>query len=140
MIQAIAIGEQSLAGVQQIGEEIMKCIAARDFEALGKHFHPRVACRLLVPPGLFTPLDASALVSKYQQWFGEADAFNIESSQITQVGDWLHVGYRIRLRESGRWHLIEQQTFSCVEDGLITRFDLLCSGFHSGFQPEVSTT
>jgi hypothetical protein len=68
-------------------------------------------------------------MSNYRRWFGDTDHFNIESSQITRVGDRLHIGYRIRLREGGLWYVVEQQTYSRLEDGSITRFDLLCSGF-----------
>ena len=64
-----------------------------------------------------------------RKWFGEADHVNIEESWITQVVDRLHVGYRFRLREDGRWYTVEQQTYSQLEGGRITRFDLLCSGF-----------
>jgi hypothetical protein len=121
--------EPVAADWKQIGEQIMMCVSARDFDRLADRFHPQVICRVLIPAGLVTPLDVPSLMSKFGQWFGEADDFNIESSQITQVGDRLHVGYRIRLRDGGLWYLVEQQTYSQLEGDSITRFDLLCSGF-----------
>jgi hypothetical protein len=121
--------EPVVADWKQIGEQIVKCLGARDFEGLADHFHPQVICRVLIPAGLVTPLDVPSLMSKFRQWFGEADQFNIEGSEITQVGDLLHIGYRIRLREGDLWYLVEQQTYSQLEGGSITRFDLLCSGF-----------
>jgi hypothetical protein len=114
---------------KQIGEQIVMCLRERDFDRLADHFHPHVACRLLIPSGLLTPLNATTLMRSVRQWFGEADHFDMESSHITQVGDRLHVGYRIRLREGGLWYMVEQETYSQLEGGSITRFDLLCSGF-----------
>ena len=114
---------------KQIGGQLVMCLRERDFDRLADRFHPQVTCRLLIPSGLVTPLSVSTLMRSFRQWFAEAAHFNIEGSQITQVGDRLHVGYRIRLREGGLWYLVEQQTYSQLEGGSITHFDLLCSGF-----------
>jgi hypothetical protein len=130
MAQATAVDTEPVtADWKKMGEQIVECLGARDFERLADSFHPQVRCRLLIPAGLLTPLGASNLAGKYRQWFGEADRFNIERSRISRVGDCLCVGYSIRLREEGTWYLVEQQTFSQVEDGRIARFDLMCSGF-----------
>ncbi len=117
---------------KQWGEEIVQCLDTRDFEKLADRFHPQVRCRLLIPGGLMTPLGARGLIRYFEQWFGEADHFNVEDSQMTRVGDRLHVGYRLRLREGGVWYLVEQQTYSLLEEGSIVQFDLLCSGFRIG--------
>ncbi len=114
---------------KQIGEQIVMCIRERDFERLACSFHPNVTSRLLIPSGLVTPIDISTLMSRFQQWFGDADLFDMEDTQITRISDRLHVGYRLRLREEGLWYSVEQQTYSHLEGGIITRFDLLCSGF-----------
>lgn len=120
---------------EQVGERFLKCIEARDFEGLGTGFHPQVRCRLLVPSGLLTPPGVSELTGKFSQWFGSADGFHLESSRVARVGDCLHICYRLRVREEGVWYLVEQQTYSHLEAGSITRFDLLCSGF----RPEDAT-
>lgn len=120
---------------EQVGNQIASCVRERDFDRLARYFHPQVACRLLIPPGLLTPHDVSTLISKYRQWFGVADHFNMETSQVTRVGEHLHVGYRIRLREEGLWYVVEQQTYSQLEGGTISHFDLLCSGFCLDDQP-----
>jgi hypothetical protein len=113
------------------GERIVARLSERDFQGLAESFHPQVRCRLLIPDGLRTTLGPEGLAEELRQWFGDADRFDIEGSEITQVGDCLHVSYDIRLREGGRWYILEQQTFSHLhpQDGTITRFDLLCSGF-----------
>ena len=127
----ITAAETGLVAVdwKQVGEQIVVCIGERDFDRLADRFDPQVSCRLLIPTGLVTPVDVSTLMSSFRKWFGDADHFNVESSQITQVGDRLHVGYRIRVREDGLWYTVEQQTYSHLEGDRINRFDLLCSGF-----------
>jgi hypothetical protein len=114
---------------KQLGEAMVMCLRTRDFEQLAEHFRPQVTCRLLVPSGLSMPLSVSALMGTFHRWFGEADDFTMEDSQIDQVGDCLCVGYRIRLCKGGIWYVVGQQTYSQLDDGTITRFDLLCSGF-----------
>ncbi len=114
---------------RQIGEGIAKCLEERDFDGLAPFFHPQVACRLLIPVGLLTPVGTPALIGRLRQWFGDADHLTMESRQITQVGDSLHLGYRIRLREEGLPYVVEQQTYSKLEGDRITQFDLICSGF-----------
>jgi len=115
---------------QTMAARLARQIETRNFDGLADYFHPQVSCRLLIPSGLLTPVGAPALISKLRQWFGDADQFSMESHQISYVGDHLHIGYRIRLREGGVRHVVEQQTYSRVEGGLITHFDLVCSGFH----------
>jgi hypothetical protein len=116
---------------QHVGEQIVACVGVRDFEGLAEYFRPQVICRLLIPSGLVTSFHVSTLVGYFRQWFGNADHFVIQGSQITQVGNRLHIVYRIRLRQGGLWYLIEQQAYGHLdtEDGRIARFDLLCSGF-----------
>lgn len=130
MTQITAVEPESVAAYwKQIGEQFMLCLRERDFDRLVGPFHPQVTCRLLIPSGLLTPVSAPTLMRYFRQWFGEADHFNIEGSHITRVGDRLHIGYHIRLREGGLWYLVEQQTYSQLDGDKITRFDLLCSGF-----------
>jgi len=119
------------------GERIVARLGERDFQGLAQGFHPQVRSRLLIPDGLMTPTGPGGLAEEFRRWFGDADRFDIERSQITQVGDCLHVSYAIRLREEGQWYVVEQQTFSQLhpQDGTITRFDLLCSGFRRDFAP-----
>lgn len=129
MTQVTAVEmEPGVAGWEQLGASIVACVGARDFGRFENYFHPRVASRLLTPSALTTPLDLPTLISKFDDWFNLADHFDLESSQITRVGDCLHIGYRIRLREEGIWYVVEQQTYSLLEGGRIVHFDLVCSG------------
>ena len=114
---------------KRIGEHIVACVREQDFERLGEPFHPNVIGRLLIPSGLVTPVGTDTLINYFRKWFGDADQINLEDSQVTQVVDRLHVGYRFRVHEDGHWYVVEQQMNGLLEDGKIVRFDWLCSGF-----------
>lgn len=71
---------------------------------------------------------------RFQRWFGGAAELELIEGTAEPVLDVLHVAYRLRLSDHPfntgiGAHVIEQQLFCRVEDGLITSFDLLCSGF-----------
>jgi hypothetical protein len=121
-----------------IARSFLEGLADRDFERLSKCFHPHARARLLIPPGLMTPTNAVGIAGKFRQWFGDADVFELEESDITQMSDRLHISYRIRLREDGEWYLCEQQTYCIVEEGVIEAIDLICSGFRPGEPARVS--
>ncbi len=134
MMQATAQATTTEAGRHagdwaRLGERIVECIRQRDFERLEECFHPQVQARLLIPPGLLKPLGAGELAGNIREWFAEADRFEMEQWRVSPVGDRLHIGYHIRLREAGCWYVVEQQAYAQIEEGAITRFDLLCSGF-----------
>ncbi len=129
MLQDMSV---SLVDWRQLGREFAQAVAARDFERLARCFHAEVRGRLLTPSALAMPVSREALVAKYQDWFADADYTELVSSSCDLLGTRVAIGYRLRLRENGRRYLVAQQTYSRLEQGLITHFDLLCSGF----QPE----
>lgn len=116
---------------ERMAARLARQIETRNFDGLADYFHPQVICRLLIPSGLLTPVGAPALISKLRQWFGDADQFSMESRQISVVGDHLHLVYRLSLREGGLRYVVEQQSYSRLEGGRITHFDLVCSGFQA---------
>lgn len=122
------------ANGRQTGEAFAQALGARDFEALAKWFHTDVRGRLLTPSALAMPLGRAALVNKFRGWFGEVERLELVSASCDQLGARVAIGYRLRVRESGHWYVVAQQTYSRLEQGLIAHFDLLCSGF----QPESS--
>ena len=76
-----------------------------------------------------TPANAAGIAEEFRQWFGNADVFELEESDIAQMSDRLHISFRIRLRLNGEWYLCEQQIYCVVEEGVIEAIDLMCSGF-----------
>ena len=63
-------------------------------------------------------------------WFGAGDDIT-ELCSVTsgRVLDREHVAYRVRVRRSGRDHLVEQQAYYCTEGPRITWMRVLCSGY-----------
>lgn len=114
---------------QLIGSMFLDALCARDYPRLGMSFHADVRSRLLIPRGLLTPPDRAALIKAFQQWFDDADCFELEQADITQIGARLAISYRMRLHENDVWYTVEQQTYSYVQHGRIEQFDLMCSGF-----------
>jgi len=114
---------------RQVGESWVGTLAERDFGRLALLCQPDVRGRLLTP-GAFDTIDsARALGLKFQQWFGESDLIRIEQTRIQRVGEKLSILYRLLLRQQGEWFEVEQQISGFLRDDLISRLDLLCSGF-----------
>lgn len=114
---------------QPIATLLIDALRTRDYSSLAAPFHAYVRSRLLIPRGLLTPADRPALIAAFQQWFGDADRFELEQSDANQIGARLSLRYNIRLREHAVWYVVEQQTYSTLQDGAIRQFDLVCSGF-----------
>ena len=121
-----------------IARSFLVGLADRDFERLSKCFHSYARARLLTPPGLMTPTNAVGIAEKFRKWFGNADVFELEESDIAQVSDRLHISFRIRLHLDGEWYLCEQQIYCMVEEGVIEAIDLICSGFRPSEPASVS--
>ena len=76
---------------------------------------------------------------RFRQWFGDADVFAIEQSEACTIGGQngdtggpcISLRYRIQLHEHGAWYTCEQQAYCWVQDGLVERIDLLCSGYQA---------
>ena len=80
-----------------------------------------------------TPVELSGAepaAARFASWFGESDAFELVHAGSDEVGDRLHVFYRLRVKRPGDpWKVIEQHLFCALDEGGITALDLLCSGF-----------
>jgi hypothetical protein len=101
----------------------------RDFDILQQSFTDTVRFRALIPSGLrefSKAVDARKII---EEWFSDADVFEMEYSSIGSVGNRAHAHYRIRLHEEGLWKVCQQQVFADVTHARISAMDLLCSGF-----------
>lgn len=114
---------------QETGQRFITALTERDFNSLQDVFHQDVRARLLIPSGLFTPLDAKGLMEKFRQWFGEATFFNVQQVDINCIGRRIGISYQVLIQDADGWSVAEQHTCSSLENGRIDRFDLMCSGF-----------
>jgi len=113
-----------------LGATLVAALAERDFDRLTDAFAPDVRMRALIPPGLVEVLGGEAAAAKFASWFGGSDRLELAHFDIDEVGDRLHVCYRLRVKETGApWKVVEQHLFGALGNGHITAFDLVCSGF-----------
>ncbi|MGH3626608.1 MAG: hypothetical protein ACRDRL_04095, partial [Sciscionella sp.] len=66
----------------------------------------------------------------FASWFGDAEAFELVRSGTETVADRLHVFYRLHVKKPGDvGKTVEQRLLCTLNDGRITAFDLVCTGF-----------
>jgi SnoaL-like domain len=112
------------------GVALVEALVERDFDGLAATLAPDVDMRALIPPGPVEVSGAEAAAAKYASWFGRFDEVRLVRSDIYNVGDRLHVSYRLRAKEpDDLWKIVEQHLFCALGEGRITTLDLLCSGF-----------
>ena len=113
-----------------LGDVLVAALAERDFDRLAGTLAPDVRMRALIPPGPIDLLGANPAAERFATWFGGSDGFELVHSGSDEVGDRLHVFYRLRVKRPGdSWKVIEQHLFCALDEGRITALDLVCSGF-----------
>jgi hypothetical protein len=114
----------------EVGSALVAALAERDFDRLAGTLAPDVRMRALIPPG---PIDLSGsklAAARFATWFGDSDEFELVRSGSDEIGDRLHVFYRLRVKRRGDpWAVIEQHLICSSDDGRIAALDLVCSGF-----------
>ena len=112
-----------------VGSRFVGAVAAQDEAMLAECFASDVEFRALVPPGLRERTGAVEAAATISGWFGDSTGLRLLDSRSDQVGDRLHVSYRLAGVEEGEAFVVEQHLFCTIGDGKIVRADLLCSGF-----------
>jgi ketosteroid isomerase-like protein len=112
--------------------DLPAALVARDWVRLAGMLAPDVRMRALVPSGPVELAGADAAAARFATWFGDWAALELVRSGDDEVGDRLHLCYRLRVRRpGGPWKVVEQHLFCTVDEGRITALDLVCSGFRS---------
>jgi ketosteroid isomerase-like protein len=120
---------------QEVAEEFISALNARDFEGMADFFSPDAKGRFLTPVGFTEASGGAEIADQFRAWFGEVASFEIAESEIETVGTKLHLFYEMRVAGPGGWaaegeaYHGEQHVYVVFEDGLISSLDLLCSGF-----------
>jgi hypothetical protein len=113
-----------------VGSQLVAAIAAQDVSAIAACFTDNVELRALVPPGLRERSGATDSAVLVAGWFADSTELAIVGSHTEDVGDRLHISYRVEGVEEGEPYVVEQHVYCTVdESGRIARADLLCSGF-----------
>jgi hypothetical protein len=113
-----------------LGAMFVAALAERDFGRLAGTLAPDVRMRALTPSGPVELSGAEPAAARFASWFGESNGLELVHSGSDEVGDRLHVFYRLRVKRPGDpWKVIEQHLFCALDEGRITALDLVCSGF-----------
>jgi SnoaL-like domain len=118
------------------GASLVTALADRDFGRLAGTLAPDVRMRALIPPGCVELSGAEPAAARFALWFGESDDLELVHAGSNEVGDRLHVFYRLRVKRAGDpSRIVEQHLFCALDDGRITALDLVCSGFRPEAAP-----
>lgn len=113
-----------------LGAKLVVALIEKDFGQFADTLAPDVRMRALIPPGPVELSGATPAAARFASWFGQSDGLELLRSGSDEVGDRLHVFYRLRVKRSGDpWKIIEQHLFCALNEGHITALDLVCSGF-----------
>jgi TusA-related sulfurtransferase len=119
-------------------KRFLELLAARDFERLGATLAGDARARFLLPHGLEEYSGSDRIVSRIEDWFGSASAFDLISSSQETVGERQRLSWRFKvLREGDSRAVIEQLAYLNLGPNGIEQIDLLCSGFQT--EPGVAT-
>jgi len=103
---------------------------SKDRHAAVSTLAPAVRFRHLIPRGPREIWGADEALDVFLGWFGEARELEVLSLLVEPIADRTSMHYRVRLRATSGWEVIEQQQFLDMdEEGRIAALDLLCSGF-----------
>jgi hypothetical protein len=115
-----------------VGGIFLEALAQRDFAQMADCFEPEATMRALLPYGPDQFQGSGQIVDAFRLWFGAAQHFEVLGGTVGDVGDRLHVAWRLRVDPTPRgddgWHVIEQQAYLRADER-IDSLDLLCSGF-----------
>lgn len=129
------------SSVTDLGAMFVAALTERDFGRLTGILAPDVRMRALIPPGPLELSGAEPAAARFASWFREANGLELVHSGSDEVGDRLHVFYRLRVKRPGDpWKVIEQHLFCALDEGRITALDLLCSGFRPDAPGSASTS
>jgi hypothetical protein len=105
-------------------------LAAGDFDGLTAMLATDVRMRALIPPGPVELSGAADAGAKFASWFGGSTNLELIRTGSDEVGDRLHVFYRLRVSRAGDpTSIVEQHLFCALDEDRISAIDLVCSGF-----------
>jgi hypothetical protein len=115
-----------------VGGLFLEALAQRDFDHMAECFELKATMRALLPYGPDEFQGSAKIVDAFRLWFGDAQDFEVLDGTVSDVGDRLHISWRLRLNppptDDEGWHVIEQQAYLRAGER-IDALDLLCSGF-----------
>jgi hypothetical protein len=109
---------------------LAEALVAGDFGRVTTMLATDVRMRALIPPGPLEVSGATQVGAKFASWFSGSSGLELVHTGSDEIGDRLHVFYRLRRNRSGAPpSIVEQHLFCTLAEGRITALDLVCSGF-----------
>jgi hypothetical protein len=122
-----------------VGERFAQALAAKDSAALSALLADPVDFQALTPGRHWQATTGSQVVGEIilGHWFGAGDhILELLSVTASRVSEREHVAYRMRVRRSGRDHLVEQQAYYDTDGERIAWMRVLCAGYQpAGEEP-----
>ena len=118
--------------VPDVAGRFLARLSERDYEGLASCFAPDSTLRAIVPPGVREADGPDAIVERFRIWTGDIEDFALVDSEAATFADLLRLRWAVRGRDPGADGpdptTFEQTAYIEVEDGLIARMRLTCSG------------
>ena len=129
-----------LAAVQTAGrmppvpaDAFIAAVCRRDFGAIGRLLTPDARMRAVLPSGYLEAI-GDEVVASFARWFATPERFEMIAVGSEDVLGRARVQWRFRVAPhpttgARGWHEIEQLAYCETSAGLITRIDLISSGY-----------
>ena len=117
--------------MESLGTRFVQALAAKDKVALAILLSPGIDFKGLTP-GQFWEADSAAELIEilFDSWFEPTDEIlELLNCTENEVAGRPSLSYRLRVRNGGGEHLVEQQAYYGVADGQLDYLRVLCSGF-----------
>jgi hypothetical protein len=111
----------------------------RDFDAIARLLTDDVRMRAVLPSRYLEAIGGE-VIDSFNRWFGGAERFEVIATGSEDIAGRARVEWRFRvaphpLTHAPGWHEIEQVAFLETSAGLVSRIDLVCSGYRPVPQP-----
>jgi hypothetical protein len=112
-----------------LATSVAAAVADRALDRLGKHLTDEIRLRALLPGGPIEEHGRDAVLGRFDDWFGSYDTVVLTDVGGDDVGDRVLVHYKLVFDPDADRRVLTQTLVCTVQDGLIGRMDLVCSGF-----------
>ncbi|HZR91090.1 MAG TPA: nuclear transport factor 2 family protein [Gaiellaceae bacterium] len=121
---------------EDVGQQLVSAVRARDFDALAACFAAGARVRILTPRSLRELEGPEAAADRFRAWFGDADGFELLDAEVTPVADRLRIRWHTRGRNPDKgWQENDHTGYAEVEKGKIVTLNVSCAGFRPASAP-----
>jgi ketosteroid isomerase-like protein len=124
---------QSDVPLFSVAGAFLEGLAAQDFSRIAATLADDAHLTALVPSGFKQWHGTEQITAALRRWFGDVDDFELVDASVGEVGQRLHLRWRVRVQATRfgvGWFVVEQQVYADTgPDGRIAQLFLLCSGF-----------